>query len=84
MPVPIPPFHHTKALEAGEHPRVAHVVHGSRDGARVDGHVRPRDKKGANNNENHNAEDPHGGPRADVVDEEGLRHAVGHVAQEDG
>lgn len=82
-PIPIPPLQRAQALHPDQHPRVADVVHGARDGARVDGHVGPggEEEEGGEHDEHHDAQDRHGEPHAHGVREEGLRHAEGDVAQ---
>ena len=49
-PIPLAPLQRARVFKVTQHARVVHVVHGTRDAARVDGHVRPAEEEGDDGN----------------------------------
>ena len=82
LSIPPLPVQHAEPFQAPEHPRVANIVHGAPDRARIDRHVRPAHKEAAHDGQPHDAQDTDSQPVAHARGEPRLRHAKWHITQQ--
>lgn len=73
---------HAQPLEPRQHLGVVHVKHGSCNGARVDGHMRPRHEEAPDNHHPHQKQRCHRQPHAGLVRRVCLRDLERHVAEQ--
>lgn len=66
-----------------QHPRVAHIIHGSHNGSWIHWHVRPIDEEGHDYGNHHEAQDRYTKIGADVLCHVRLDSAEGHVRKRD-